>query len=107
MTDKIEPRPVPAASKPVLVNRVATQIASAADDNSNPTVVAVAKSDRVSLTGEALNLQQAEALPRNAGNSGATDRAESIRLAIAEGRYQFNSRTIARNLTRLEYELGK
>ncbi len=96
MTQSIELRP---ATSP----RLEVRPARTGQDGPGA-IVAVARTDTVKLTGEAISLQQAA----NQSVSSGPDQAylEPIRLAVAEGRYQVDARSTATHFIRLEYELA-
>lgn len=69
-------------------------------------VAAVAASDSVRLTGDAVMLAE---LREQLGSAPASDgrRVAEARLALAEGRYDIDPRRIADKLMRLEWELSR
>lgn len=101
MTSKID------SLSPALVNLGAAAKAGA----DKPTTTAVSSGapaapvDKVSLTGNALRLQQ---LAKSAADGPEVDakKVSSTRSAIASGSYRVNSRSIAAKLARMDWELG-
>jgi negative regulator of flagellin synthesis FlgM len=101
MTSKID------SLSPALVGLGAATKAGA--DKATATAVAsgapAAPVDRVSLTGNALRLQQ---LAQAATDAPAVDtkKVNATRSAIASGSYKVNSKSVAAKLSRLDWELG-
>lgn len=91
----------PVAAPGAAVRAVATQ-AGATDGKA---VASVAASDSLSLTGDALQLQQFE---KTLDSIPASDRSrvERLKQAISDGSYQVDSKTVAAKLTRMDYTLG-
>lgn len=103
MTQPIDLRPAAVTGK-VISNSRTEGAASRAATSGQGAVAAVTRLDTLKLTDGALILQQTA----SADSSSTTQRArvEQIRLAVADGRYPIDSRSVAGKLTRLEYELG-
>jgi negative regulator of flagellin synthesis FlgM len=85
-----------AAPKAAGDKAVATAVASAA---------AAPPVDKVSLTGDAVRMQQ---LDRSAAAAPAVDssRVAAVKSAIASGSYTVNAGAVAGKLSRMEWELG-
>ncbi|MBL6751984.1 MAG: flagellar biosynthesis anti-sigma factor FlgM [Nevskia sp.] len=70
-------------------------------------VAAPAAVDRVSLTGDALRMQQLEkAIAASAGTEVNDARVAQIRSAIAAGTYRVDAKRVAASLARMEWDLG-
>lgn len=76
-----------------------------AGDSSSKAVASVPATDSVSLTGNAVELQQFE---KNLGAIPNTDRGrvDRLREAVNNGSYTVDSKSVAAKLARLEYSLG-
>ncbi|WP_295679337.1 flagellar biosynthesis anti-sigma factor FlgM [uncultured Nevskia sp.] len=104
MTVKIETFPASSA-RPVACNGAAKSASAVAGDSSSSAVSAVGGTDRVQLTGDAVNLQQFEkalaAVPRTDAS-----KVERLRAAVDNGSYQPNPAAIAAKLARFEYAMA-
>lgn len=104
MTVKIETSS-PGGPRPVAGGSAAKSAAAVAGDSSSATVAATPASDRVQLTGDAVNLQQYEkalaAVPRTDAG-----KVERLRAAVDNGSYQPNPAAIAAKLARFEYAMA-
>lgn len=102
MTDKIDSYKAPAApAKPA----AAAARAPVSGSGSNAPVANVVKTDTVKLTGDALQLQQADTTAPAARPSDS-GKVEKIRQAIADGSYKVSAERVAAKLTRLEWEMS-
>jgi negative regulator of flagellin synthesis FlgM len=84
-------------------NAVSTPVSAGA--SSSKPVSAVEQTDRVQLTGDAVNLQQFQKAATEAP-AGNRARVERIKLAVANGSYSIDPMKIAARLSRLDGELG-
>ncbi|MFM5558233.1 flagellar biosynthesis anti-sigma factor FlgM [Aeromonas rivipollensis] len=81
---------------------VATKSATSAESNRAATV----KTDSVSLTSEAQQLQQMQK-SLNTASTGNESRVESLKKAVASGEYKVNSEAVARKMFSFEADLDK
>ncbi|MBL0654406.1 flagellar biosynthesis anti-sigma factor FlgM [Aeromonas caviae] len=81
---------------------VATKSATS-NESSRATTV---KSDSVSLTSEAQQLQQMQKT-LNTASTGNESRVESLKKAVASGEYKVNSEAVARKMFSFEADLDK
>ena len=81
---------------------VATKSATSAESNRAATV----KTDSVSLTSEAQQLQQMQKTLNPASTSNES-RVESLKKAVASGEYKVNSEAVARKMFSFEADLDK
>ena len=81
---------------------VATKSATSAESNCAATV----KTDSVSLTSEAQQLQQMQKT-LNTASTGNESRVESLKKAVASGEYKVNSEAVARKMFSFEADLDK
>ncbi|MFM4849436.1 flagellar biosynthesis anti-sigma factor FlgM [Aeromonas rivipollensis] len=81
---------------------VATKPATSAESNRAATV----KTDSVSLTSEAQQLQQMQKT-LNTASTGNESRVESLKKAVASGEYKINSEAVARKMFSFEADLDK
>lgn len=81
---------------------VATKSATSGEGNRATTV----KSDSVSLTSEAQQLQQMQKT-LNTASTGNESRVESLKKAVASGEYKVNSEAVARKMFIFEADLDK
>ncbi|WP_342059940.1 flagellar biosynthesis anti-sigma factor FlgM [Aeromonas sp. OTU364] len=81
---------------------VATKSATSAENNRAATV----KTDSVSLTSEAQQLQQMQKT-LNTASTGNESRVESLKKAVASGEYKVNSEAVARKMFSFEADLDK
>ena len=81
---------------------VATKSATSAESNRAATV----KTDSVSLTREAQQLQQMQKT-LNTASTGNESRVESLKKAVASGEYKVNSEAVARKMFSFEADLDK
>ena len=81
---------------------VATKSATSGEGNRATTV----KSDSVSLTSEAQQLQQMQK-NLNSASTGNESRVESLKKAVANGEYQVNSEAVAKKMFSFESNLDK
>ncbi|WP_323937636.1 flagellar biosynthesis anti-sigma factor FlgM [Aeromonas caviae] len=81
---------------------VATKPATSSEGSRATTV----KSDSVSLTSEAQQLQQMQKT-LNTASTGNESRVESLKKAVASGEYKVNSETVARKMFSFEADLDK
>ena len=81
---------------------VATKSATSAESNRAATV----KTDSVSLTSEAQQLQQMQK-NLNSASTGNESRVESLKKAVANGEYQVNSEAVAKKMFSFESTLDK
>ncbi|WDF92303.1 flagellar biosynthesis anti-sigma factor FlgM [Aeromonas hydrophila] len=79
-----------------------TKPATSSPDNRAATV----KTDSVSLTSEAQQLQQMQK-NLNAASTGNESRVESLKKAVANGEYQVNSEAVAKKMFSFESNLDK
>ncbi|WP_429044412.1 flagellar biosynthesis anti-sigma factor FlgM [Aeromonas hydrophila] len=79
-----------------------TKPATSSPDNRAATV----KTDSVSLTSEAQQLQQMQK-NLNSASTGNESRVESLKKAVANGEYQVNSEAVAKKMFSLESNLDK
>lgn len=104
MTVKIETFPA-SGVRPIASGAAVKSSNTVAGDSSSAAVSAVGASDRVQLTGDAVNLQQFEktlaAVPRSDAG-----KVERLRTAIDNGSYQPNPAAIAARLARFEYAMA-
>ncbi len=77
----------------------------ASDAAENTAAASPASVDTLSLTGNALHLQQLE---KASGGAPGVDgkRVATVRAAIAEGRYSVDAKSVASKLARFEWDLG-
>ncbi|WP_270671604.1 flagellar biosynthesis anti-sigma factor FlgM [Aeromonas sp. QDB17] len=78
---------------------VATKPATSSEGSRATTV----KSDSVSLTSEAQQMQKT----LNTASTGNESRVESLKKAVASGEYKVNSETVARKMFSFEADLDK
>ncbi|MFM1646893.1 flagellar biosynthesis anti-sigma factor FlgM [Aeromonas salmonicida] len=81
---------------------VNTKQATSSPDNRAATV----KTDSVSLTNEAQQLQQMQK-NLNSASTGNESRVESLKKAVANGEYQVNSEAVAKKMFSFESTLDK
>ena len=81
---------------------VATKSATSSESSRATTV----KSDSVSLTSEAQQLQQMQKTLTTA-STGNESRGESLKKAVASGEYKVNSEAVARKMFSFEADLDK
>ena len=81
---------------------VAAKSATSAESNRAATV----KTDSVSLTSEAQQLQQMQK-NLNSASTGNESRVESLKKAVANGEYQVNSEAVAKKMFSFESTLDK
>ncbi|MGS4932563.1 flagellar biosynthesis anti-sigma factor FlgM [Aeromonas sp. 25-281] len=81
---------------------VATKPATSSESSRATTV----KSDSVSLTSEAQQLQQMQKT-LNTASTGNESRVESLKKAVASGEYKVNSEAVARKMFSFEADLDK
>ncbi|MFU1521244.1 flagellar biosynthesis anti-sigma factor FlgM [Aeromonas hydrophila] len=79
-----------------------TKPATSSPDNRAATV----KTDSVSLTSEAQQLQQMQK-NLNSASTGNESRVESLKKAVANGEYQVNSEAVAKKMFSFESNLDK
>jgi len=79
-----------------------TKPATSSPDNRAATV----KTDSVSLTNEAQQLQQMQK-NLNSASTGNESRVESLKKAVANGEYQVNSEAVAKKMFSFEANLDK
>lgn len=79
-----------------------TKQATSSPDNRAATV----KTDSVSLTNEAQQLQQMQK-NLNSASTGNENRVESLKKAVANGEYQVNSEAVAKKMFSFESTLDK
>ncbi|CAM3944963.1 flagellar biosynthesis anti-sigma factor FlgM [Aeromonas bestiarum] len=79
-----------------------TKPATSSPDNRAATV----KTDSVSLTNEAQQLQQMQK-NLNSASTGNESRVESLKKAVANGEYQINSEAVAKKMFSFESNLDK
>lgn len=79
-----------------------TKQATSSPDNR----VATVKTDSVSLTNEAQQLQQMQK-NLNSASTGNESRVESLKKAVANGEYQVNSEAVAKKMFSFESTLDK
>ncbi|ATL99247.1 flagellar biosynthesis anti-sigma factor FlgM [Aeromonas piscicola] len=79
-----------------------TKPATSSPDNRAATV----KTDSVSLTNEAQQLQQMQK-NLNSASTGNESRVESLKKAVANGEYQVNSEAVAKKMFSFESNLDK
>ena len=79
-----------------------TKQATSSPDNRAATV----KTDSVSLTNEAQQLQQMQK-NLNSASTGNESRVESLKKAVANGEYQVNSEAVAKKMLSFESTLDK
>ncbi|MGT9151087.1 flagellar biosynthesis anti-sigma factor FlgM [Aeromonas hydrophila] len=79
-----------------------TKPATSSPDNRAATV----KTDSVSLTSEAQQLQQTQK-NLNSASTGNESRVESLKKAVANGEYQVNSEAVAKKMFSFESNLDK
>ena len=79
-----------------------TKQATSSPDNRAATV----KTDSVSLTNEAQQLQQMQK-NLNSASTGNESRVESLKKAVANGEYQVNSEAVAKKMFSFESNLDK
>lgn len=79
-----------------------TKPATSSPDNRAATV----KTDSVSLTSEAQQLQQMQK-NLNSASTGNESRVESLKKAVANGEYQVNSEAVAKKMLSFESNLDK
>ncbi|MDI3428862.1 flagellar biosynthesis anti-sigma factor FlgM [Aeromonas sp. V90_14] len=79
-----------------------TKPATSSPDNRAATV----KTDSVSLTSEAQQLQQMQK-NLNSASTGNESRVESLKKAVANGEYQVNSEAVAKKMFNFESNLDK
>ena len=76
---------------------------TSASDNRAVTV----KTDSVSLTSEAQQLQKMQQKTLNSTSTGNESRVESLKKAVANGEYKVNSEAVAKKMFSLETDLDK
>ncbi|MEN9533237.1 MAG: flagellar biosynthesis anti-sigma factor FlgM [Aeromonas popoffii] len=80
-----------------------TKPATSSPDNRAATV----RTDSVSLTNEAQQLQQMQKNLNSASTTGNESRVESLKKAVANGEYQVNSEAVAKKMFSFESNLDK
>jgi len=91
--------------RPTTSGTPAKSASAVAGDSGGASVTAAAASDRVQLTGDAVNLQQYEKALAAVPKADAS-KVEKLRAAIDSGRYQPNPAAIAAKLARFEYAMA-
>jgi negative regulator of flagellin synthesis FlgM len=103
MTAKIDS----AAAPTVATASAVRQAAEAPVTAGIASAAAPAAVDRVSLTGDAMRMQQLEkAISESGGSEIDAARVAQLRNAIAGGTYRVNAKSVAVKLGRMEWDLG-
>lgn len=90
-----------------LQNTGSSQVANTKSATSSPdNRAATVKTDSVSLTSEAQQLQQMQK-NLNSASTGNESRVESLKKAVANGEYQVNSEAVAKKMFSFESNLDK